>query len=221
MSETISDDVFTPAQIEAGRILFARSVTFMLSVVSMETLPTPNLPEVCFAGRSNVGKSSLINALTGQNKLAKASNTPGRTRELNYFNVSDRLRIVDLPGYGYARASKTEIARWTKLTRQFLAGRAPLRRVFLLIDSRHGLKESDREIMAMLDETAVPYQIILTKVDKIKAPAQTKVYLQTQDKIAKRPAAFPRVLQTSSVKKYGLDTLRAEIASLALDASAL
>lgn len=206
---------FTKEQMEAGRLLFARPVTFMLSVVGMQHLPPATLPEVCFAGRSNVGKSSLINALTNQKGLAKASNTPGRTRELNYFNASDRIRLVDLPGYGYARASKTDIEKWTRLTRQFLAGRAPLRRVFLLIDSRHGLKESDREIMSVFDETAVPYQIILTKADKIKSPDQIKVYLRTKDKISKRPAAFPRVLQTSSVKKNGLDDLRAEIATLA------
>ncbi len=214
MSEETSD--YSPSQIEAGRILFSRAVHFMLSVVKLSTLPAPDLPEVCFAGRSNVGKSSLINALTGQNGLARASNTPGRTRELNYFNVDDRIRIVDLPGYGYARASKVDIANWTKLTRQFLAGRAPLRRVFLLIDSRHGLKDSDREIMSMLDETAVPYQIILTKIDKIKQAEQIKVTLRTQDKIAKRPAAHPRIITTSSIKKDGLDKLRAEIADLAL-----
>jgi len=214
MSEKTSD--YSPSQIEAGRILFSRAVHFMLSVVKLSTLPAPDLPEVCFAGRSNVGKSSLINALTGQNGLARASNTPGRTRELNYFNVDDRIRIVDLPGYGYARASKVDIANWTKLTRQFLAGRAPLRRVFLLIDSRHGLKDSDREIMSMLDETAVPYQIILTKIDKIKQAEQIKVTLRTQDKIAKRPAAHPRIITTSSIKKDGLDKLRAEIADLAL-----
>jgi len=212
----MSEPDFTPEQIEAGRILFARPVSFMLSVVKMASLPPPDRPEVCFAGRSNVGKSSLINALTHQKNLARASNTPGRTRELNYFNADDRLRIVDLPGYGYARASKVDIANWTHLTRQFLAGRAPLRRVFLLIDSRHGLKESDREIMAMLDETAVPYQIILTKIDKIKPPERLKVTLRTQDKIAKRPAAHPRLITTSSVKKNGLDNLRAEIAALAL-----
>ncbi len=212
----MSEPDFTPEQIEAGRILFARPVSFMLSVVKMASLPPPDRPEVCFAGRSNVGKSSLINALTHQKNLARASNTPGRTRELNYFNADDRLRIVDLPGYGYARASKVDIANWTHLTRQFLAGRAPLRRVFLLIDSRHGLKESDREIMAMLDETAVPYQIILTKIDKIKPPERLKVTLRTQDKIAKRPAAHPRLITTSSVKKNGLDSLRAEIAALAL-----
>ncbi len=202
--------------LEAGRLLFARPVTFMLSVVAMDKLPPPDLPEVCFAGRSNVGKSSLINALTNQNKLAKASNTPGRTRELNYFNVSDRLRIVDLPGYGYARASKTDIAKWTKLTRRFLAGRAPLRRIFLLIDSRHGLKETDIEIMSMLDETAVTYQIVLTKIDKIKKAEAEAVYNKVLAAIKRRPAAFPTPVLTSSEKKTGLDELRAQIASLAL-----
>lgn len=203
-------------RLEIGRLLFARPVTFMLSAVSLETLPPASLPEICFAGRSNVGKSSLINALTGQNRLARASNTPGRTRELNYFNADDRLHIVDLPGYGYARASKTDIARWTKLTRQFLAGRAPLRRVFLLIDSRHGLKSGDMEIMDMLDETAVPYQIILTKADKIKPPELARVKTKTQAAIARRPAAFPDIISTSAAKKTGLEQLRAEIAGLAL-----
>lgn len=206
---------YTPEQIEAGRLLFARDVTFMLSVVKLATLPAPDMPEVCFAGRSNVGKSSLINALTNRKGLARASNTPGRTRELNYFNVSDRIRVVDLPGYGYARASKTDIARWTELTRAYLRGRAPLRRVFVLIDSRHGLKEGDREIMAMLDEAAVTYQIILTKVDKLKKGELEKVAKKVANKIKKRPAAFPQVISTSSVKKNGLDDLRAEIATLA------
>jgi len=203
------------AYIEKGRLLFSKQVTFMLSVVSMATLPEPTLPEVCFAGRSNVGKSSLINALTNQKKLAKASNTPGRTRELNYFNVDDRLRIVDLPGYGYARASKVDIAKWTALTRAFLRGRAPLRRIFLLIDSRHGLKDTDIEIMDMLDEVAVTYQIILTKSDKIKVSERDKVFEKTQKAIARRPAAFPQIILTSSEKKSGLDELRAQIGTLA------
>ncbi|MEP6344053.1 MAG: ribosome biogenesis GTP-binding protein YihA/YsxC [Maricaulaceae bacterium] len=206
---------YSHAQIEAGRLLFAREVTFMLSVVKLATLPAAKLPEVCFAGRSNVGKSSLINALTNRKGLARASNTPGRTRELNYFNVSNRIHVVDLPGYGYARASKTDIAKWTELTRAFLRGRAPLRRVFVLIDSRHGLKESDREIMAMLDEAAVTYQLILTKVDKLKKGELEKVKKRTLSKIKKRPAAYPTLICTSSVKKDGLDDLRAEIATLA------
>ncbi len=210
------DPDLTPEQIEDGRRLFARPVTFMLSVVSLDALPPPDMPEICFAGRSNVGKSSLINALTNQKALARASNTPGRTRELNYFNASDRIRLVDLPGYGYARASKTDIARWTRLTRQFLAGRAGLRRVFLLIDSRHGLKSGDQDIMAMLDETAVTYQIILTKTDKIKPGQLATITAKIQSAIAKRPAAYPIIGQTSSAKKHGLDRLRAEIAALAL-----
>ena len=201
--------------LETGRVLFAREVSFMLSGVSLENLPPPGPPEVCFAGRSNVGKSSLINALTNRNGLARASNTPGRTRELNYFNVDDRLRLVDLPGYGYARASKTDIAKWTELTRAFLRGRAPLRRVFMLIDSRHGLKDSDIDIMDMLDEAAVTYQLILTKVDKLKKGELEKVMKKTLRRVKKRPAAFPELICTSSAKKNGLDELRAEIATLA------
>ena len=200
-------------------MLFARPVEFMLSVVAMQHLPPPDLPEVCFAGRSNVGKSSLINAVTGQNKLARASNTPGRTRELNYFDVSSRLRLVDLPGYGYAKASKTHIAVWTRLTRQFLRGRAPLRRVFLLIDSRRGVKDTDLEVMDMLDETAVPYQIVLTKIDKLKKGQLETVTVQVISKIEKRPAAHPLIITTSSEKKNGIAELRAEIASLALPAN--
>jgi len=214
----MSDDVsgLTKRDIEAGRLLFARDVTFMLSAVSLDTLPPARLPEICFAGRSNVGKSSLINALTNRKGLARASNTPGRTRELNYFNVDERLFVVDLPGYGYAKASKSDIARWTKLTRQFLFGRASLRRVFLLIDSRHGVKDSDLELMGMLDETAVTYQVVMTKVDKLKKGELEKVLDKTQKAIAKRPAAFPEIICTSSEKKRGLDELRAEIATLAL-----
>ena len=207
---------FSDEQVEDGRLLFAREVLFMLSVVNLDSLPPADRPEICFAGRSNVGKSSLINALTNRKGLARASNTPGRTRELNYFNVDDRLNLVDLPGYGYARAPKTEISNWTRLTRAFLRGRAGLRRVFLLIDSRHGIKPNDLELMAMLDETAVTYQIVLTKVDKLKKGEQEKVFAKTEAIIAKRPAAFPQLIATSSEKKNGLDILRAEIASLAL-----
>ncbi len=204
------------ARTELGRRLFARPVDFVKSVVGLEHLPDASLPELCFAGRSNVGKSSLINALCNQKGLARASNTPGRTRELNYFNLSDRLYLVDLPGYGYARASKTDIAHWTKLTRDFLRGRAPLRRVFVLIDSRRGIMEADIEVIAMLDEAAVPYQIVLTKTDKLKKGQLDKVVVASQQKIAKRPAAHPDILVTSAEKKSGLDDLRAEIVSLAL-----
>jgi GTP-binding protein len=204
------------AWLEDGRMLFARPAQFMLSVVALKSLPAPDLPEICFAGRSNVGKSSLINALTNQNGLARASNTPGRTRELNYFNLSDRIRMVDLPGYGYAKASKTDIEVWTKLTRQFLRGRAPLRRVFTLIDSRRGIKDPDIEIMEMLDEAAVPYQIVLTKIDKLKKGELAKVEADTKTKLARRPAAHPEIIITSSEKKSGIEVLRAEIAGLAL-----
>lgn len=210
---------FTKAQIEAGRLLFARDVDFMLSVVNLESLPPANRPEICFAGRSNVGKSSLINALTNRKGLARASNTPGRTRELNYFNVHDRLNLVDLPGYGYAKASKSDIKNWTQLTRAFLRGRAGLRRVFLLVDSRHGVKDSDLELMSMLDETAVTYQVVLTKVDKKKSVDLDKTMRKTSRIIAKRPAAHPILMVTSSEKKTGLDMLRAEIATLALPAN--
>ena len=202
--------------IEKGRLLFARDVTFMLSAVSLDTLPSARLPEICFAGRSNVGKSSLINALTNRKGLARASNTPGRTRELNYFNIDERLFVVDLPGYGYAKASKSDIAKWTKLTREFLFGRASLRRVFLLIDSRHGTKENDIELMNMLDETAVTYQIVLTKIDKIKKNEIDKVQTKTTALIAKRPAAYPKIILTSSEKKSGLDELRSTIVSIAM-----
>ena len=207
---------FTDAQIEDGRLLFARQVGFMLSVVNLNQLPITDRPEICFAGRSNVGKSSLINALTNRKGIARASNTPGRTRELNYFNVDERLNLVDLPGYGYARASKTDIANWTRLTRAFLRGRAELRRVFLLIDSRHGIKPTDIELMEMLDEAAVTYQLVLTKIDKIKKTELDKVKRRTSRTIGKRPAAHPELMVTSSEKKTGLDLLRAEIATLAL-----
>ncbi len=212
---------FSDTQIEEGRLLFAREVTFMLSVVNLESLPPADRPEICFAGRSNVGKSSLINALTNRKGLARASNTPGRTRELNYFNVDDRLNLVDLPGYGYARAPKTEISNWTRLTRAFLRGRAGLRRVFLLIDSRHGIKPTDIELMEMLDDAAVTYQLVLTKIDKIKKTELEKVMRRTSRTINKRPAAHPELMVTSSEKKTGLDDLRAEIATLALPPAAL
>ena len=208
------DDGEPPRDLEAGRLLFARPVEFMLSVVDFAQLPTRDLPEVCFAGRSNVGKSSLLNALTNQKGLARASNTPGRTRELNYFNASDRLHLVDLPGYGYARASKTDIARWTELTRAYLRGRQPLRRVFLLVDSRHGLKASDLEVMDMLDEAAVTYQVVLTKADKRKGAKG--VLEATRAAIARRPAAHPEISVTSSETGAGLPELRADIAALAL-----
>ena len=215
---TTPEMTYSKAALEEGRLLFARDVTFMLSVTKLSDLPEARLPEICFAGRSNVGKSSLINALTNRKGIARASNTPGRTRELNYFNVDERLHLVDLPGYGYAKASKADITKWTALTRAFLRGRAELRRVFVLIDSRHGLKPNDFELFDMLDEAAVTYQLILTKIDKLKKGELAKVTDKTLAAIAKRPAAFPALLATSSEKKNGLEALRAEIATLALPA---
>ncbi len=209
------------ADLENGRKLFARPVEFVKSVVALDGLPVSEMPEICFAGRSNVGKSSLINAVCNQKGLARASNTPGRTRELNYFNISDRLYLVDLPGYGYAKASKTEIAKWTRLTLAYLKGRAGLRRVFVLIDSRRGIMAADLEIMAMLDEAAVIYQIVLTKADKLKQSGLEKTIAAAHSVIAKRPAAHPEIILTSAEKKTGLETLRAEIAGLALPQNGL
>lgn len=203
------------AWIEAGRLLFAGPIDFERGVPSMEFLPDSSLPEVSFAGRSNVGKSTLINALTGRNKLARASTEPGRTRELNFFRMGDRLRLVDLPGYGYAKASKSDIGRWTALTRDYLRGRPSLKRVILLIDGRHGLKPDDKDVMDVLDTAAVTYQLVLTKADKVK-PTEIAVTAEaTREAIAKRPAAHPEVLSTSSETGLGIDILRAEIAALA------
>lgn len=208
------DTDYTPEEIEDARKLFAGPCDFMLGVVSLETLPEEGPVEVAFAGRSNVGKSSLLNALTGRKGLARASNTPGRTRELNYFNLGDATRLVDLPGYGYARASRSEVENWTKLTRDFLRGRSVLRRVFVLVDARHGLKPPDIDVMDLLDKSAVNYQIVLTKCDKVKETGIAWLQKSTAEKIARRPAAHPLVLATSADKGTGLPELRAEIARL-------
>lgn len=201
-------------RIEAGRLLFAGPITFERGVVGMEHLPEANLPEAAFAGRSNVGKSSLLNAVAGRRNLARASAEPGRTRELNFFNVGDRLRMADLPGYGYAKAPKVEIARWTALTRDYLRGRPSLKRVIMLIDSRHGVKDTDRDIMKMLDESAVTYQVVLTKTDKLKPTELAEVMAATAASIAKRPAAHPEVIATSAETGAGIERLRAELAAL-------
>ncbi len=181
----------------------------------MEFLPETGVPEIAFAGRSNVGKSSLINTLTGRNKLARASTEPGRTRELNFFRMGDKLRLVDLPGYGYAKAPKNEIGRWTTLTRDYLRGRVSLKRVILLIDGRHGLKPDDKDVMDALDKAAVTYQIVLTKADKVKPTEIAETLAATRAAIAKRPAAHPEIIATSSEKGLGIELLRAEIAALA------
>ena len=201
---------------EKGRKLFVGSnADFLKGVVAMSGLPGDDRVEVCFAGRSNVGKSSLINALLNRKKLAKASAEPGRTRQLNYFDVAEgQLYLVDLPGYGYARASKSEIAQWTKLTMNYLQGRPTLKRIFMLIDARHGVKSTDEEVMDILDSAAVVYQIVLTKLDKLKKSDQLGISEQVVAKLKKRPAFHPVVIETSSVDGIGLPELKAEIASL-------
>jgi GTP-binding protein len=204
-------DAFDEEQIEAARVLFAHPVAFMMGAVKMDGLPSPDLPEVAFAGRSNVGKSSLINALVGQKYLARASNEPGRTREINFFNLDDQLRLVDLPGYGFARVSRGTANKFQDLGRAYLRGRPNLKRVYLLIDARHGLKEVDKEALDALDVAAVSYQIVLTKADKLKPAEVEAVVARTQDQIRKRPASFPRVLATSAEKGTEIPTLRAEV----------
>ncbi len=201
---------FTDEDLEAARVLFAHPVAFMMGAVKMDGLPPPDLPEVAFAGRSNVGKSSLINALVGQKYLARASNEPGRTREINFFNLDDQLRLVDLPGYGFARVSRGVANKFQDLGRAYLRGRPNLKRVYLLIDARHGLKAVDTEALDALDTAAVSYQIVLTKSDKLKAEEVEAVVARTQEAIRKRPASFPRVLATSAEKGTGIPELRAE-----------
>jgi GTP-binding protein len=203
--------VFDDETIEAARVRFAREATFMMGAVQMAGLPDPDLPEVAFAGRSNVGKSSLINALVGQNHLARASNAPGRTREINFFVVDEILRLVDLPGYGFARAARSEVKKFQNLGRDYLRGRPNLKRAYLLIDARHGLKDVDKEALDAFDVSAVSYQVVLTKADKITAKQVAEVVEQTAKLISRRPAAFPRVLATSAEKGTGMPDLRAEI----------
>lgn len=209
---------FSEEALEAGRILFAGKAEFVLGVASLSGLPAADRAEVCFAGRSNVGKSSLINALTGRAKLARSSAEPGRTRELNYFDIGEeeRLFLVDLPGFGYAKVSKTQAAAWTKLIRSYLRGRPNLRRVFLLVDARRGgLMDTDEEVMDLMDGAAVTYQVVLTKVDKVAKGEVEKTAAAIAEKLKKRGAAHPVVLQTSAEKGWGIPELRAEIAALA------
>jgi GTP-binding protein len=194
--------------------LFAQECTFLRGVQNLEDLPEYGFIEIAFAGRSNVGKSSLINALTARQTLARTSNTPGRTQQLNFFQLHQELIIVDMPGYGYAEAPKTLVAQWQTLVRQYLIGRPTLKRVYVLIDSRHGIKTNDIEMMKMLDETAVSYQVVLTKIDKISSAALVKVRSETELIIKKHGAAFPVLGITSSEKRIGIENLRLEIASL-------
>lgn len=199
---------------EAGRLLFAKEATFMRGVVDMAGLPEGNALEIAFAGRSNVGKSSLINALTGRKSLARMSHTPGRTQELNFFDLEGRMRFVDMPGYGYAAAPEKKVKAWTQLIKTYLRGRVNLARVYLLVDGRHGIKDVDKGILDLLDTSAVSYQIILTKNDAVKQEEIEKRIADTQRQLLKRPAAFPDIITTSSREALGVPELRAAIARL-------
>lgn len=201
--------------IEAGRLLFAGQCDFTAAAQNLDALPPLGLPEIAFAGRSNVGKSSLVNALTGRRTLARTSQTPGRTRQLIFFALSNRLQLVDLPGYGYAKAPKTDIKAWTKLTRQFLAGRQTLQRLLLLIDSRRGVQDADKQMMELMNDAAVSWAVVLTKCDKLKAGQKKEVTEKTAEMVQKQIAAFPHIWQTSSETGEGIIALRAHLASLA------
>ena len=200
--------------LEQGRLLFAGETTFVKGVVAMDGLPDPDRMEVCFAGRSNVGKSSLINALTGMKALARASNTPGRTQEINFFTAGESHYLVDLPGYGYANAPLPVVEKWQRLLKKYLGGRQTLRRAFVLIDARHGVKKVDEEILSLLDSAAVTFQVVLTKADKVKEKEREKVLTQVRGALAKHPAAYPEIVVSSSEKGWGIPTLRSIIATL-------
>lgn len=199
---------------EKGRLLFAGETDFVKGVVAMDGLPTADRIEVCFAGRSNVGKSSLINALTGRKGLARASNTPGRTQEINFFTAGEEHYLVDLPGYGFANAPLAVVEKWQRLLKRYLSGRQNLRRAFVLVDHRHGVKPVDEEIMSLLDSSAVTFQCVLTKEDKVKAKDRERILDQVREKLSKHPAAFPELIVTSSEKGDGIETLRSTIATL-------
>jgi GTP-binding protein len=207
--DPLSDDL-----VEAGRKLFAGAADFKWAASRIDNLPPMQGVEIAFAGRSNVGKSSLINALTGRNALARTSHTPGRTQELNFFDIAGRLTLVDMPGYGYAAAGKAKVEAWTRLIKAYLRGRANLARVYVLIDSRHGFKELDREVLKLLDVSAVSYQIVATKIDELTAAQAAKQLEAMQVEIARRPAAYPEIVLTSSRDSRGVPDLRAGIARL-------
>lgn len=204
----------TAEDCEKGRLLLTGAVAFLRGAVALEGLPPPDRIEICFAGRSNVGKSSLINALTGRRNLARASNTPGRTQEINYFTAGESHYLVDLPGYGFAEAPKPVVEKWQRLLKAYLAGRATLRRAFVLIDCRHGIKAVDEEILTLLDRSAVTFQVVLTKADKVKAADRPAIVAQVRAALQKHPAAYPEIVVTSSEQGEGIETLRAIIATL-------
>ena len=205
----------SPEEIEDGRKLFAQACEFVTGVADMGGLPPDSIPEIAFAGRSNVGKSSLVNALTGRKTLARTSNTPGRTQQLNFFDLGGRLMMVDLPGYGYARAPRDTVDQWTALIYNYLRGRVGLRLVCLLIDARHGLKKADDDILNLLDKSAVAYQVILTKTDKVKAGALPDVVEKVEAALRKHPAAALSVMTTSAHKGVGVPELRSRLHMLA------
>jgi GTP-binding protein len=208
-----------PELLEGGRRLFARETRFVAGAAQACALPGDRLPEIAFAGRSNVGKSSLLNALTGRRTLARTSNTPGRTRQINFFDLGERLMLVDLPGYGYAKASQTEVTRWTALLRHYLQTRSALRRVCLLVDSRHGIKETDYPLIHMLDDCGVSYQIVLTKTDKVRSTELALIAARTVAELTTHTAAHPEIHLTSALERRGIAPLRAALGSFALFAS--
>ena len=209
-----ADAVDSPERLERGRRLFAQTCAFLRGVAAVDQLPPYTLPEVAFAGRSNVGKSSLVNALTGRRTLARTSNTPGRTQELNFFDLAGALVLVDLPGYGYAQAPKAKVDAWVMLIRRYLVGRPTLRLALVLVDARHGLKPSDREVMRLLAEAAVPFLVVLTKADLIKPSALAKLEAELGAELRSTPAALPQPATTSSATGQGIASLRARLAML-------
>ena len=216
MAETTLNPAFKPEVVETGRRLFARDCEFMRGVLKLEQMPDTAIPEITFAGRSNVGKSSLVNALTGRKTLARTSVTPGRTQEINFFDLDHRLIMTDLPGYGFAQAPKDTVAGWTDVIKLYLKGRPPLRRALVLIDSRHGLKDLDREIMKLMDDSAVNYQIVLTKADKVKPGPLATAKASIAKELTEYVAAHPDILVTSASDGFGLAEVRAALSELAL-----